>query len=641
MRRPWRVWVCGRYAPDASRGWAVFSLRGDDLGGPQLLSESIAVGVRRSASLRSGEEWSRLVGRIEAEMEGIYTGGAGVRTQVQHSSALVTCGGFTSGSGQDAEHGVDVIPTTATVLTRQGRRVSAHDLLATAGPDSIVGALRDVVPPFGCIMRDRATEEILAAVDLLGMRHLYFAVGPGCSIVGSSATFLARFLGSPIDVASAAVFSRLGHFLGERTMFTGIRKIARGEVIRLTEGGAEVGSTSADLPQVVRRSGHFRTLAEATSAGTEVVGGAVARAGSAFPEAVLELSGGLDSRLILAGLGRSARPERRTLTIGPETSDDMRVARGLVAAYGLDGAFVPFSHVDAWNATEVATRVSAAAAARDYSSNPMAGSIYDFVSERIPAAAQITGAAGEQARGRYFAGQRRHPEASPDRVESVVRWQLALNQSVDTSVLDPSFVAGSAAELRVQAWQLVEGVDGEWPQATDQIYMFGRMQRWAGPAYSHWGLERHVVAPFFHPDYVDWASRLPLAAKRTSSAFLDVLAVLDRGLFDRPLANGLTPRQMRSATVLGRIQRRRRDAHRLARKARQRIANRRHVPAGVGSLSHLMAEVLRREPPVTLASVDFLDQEGIDRFLSGARELDPVSISFLINVAGAAGLSER
>lgn len=603
------------------------------------MPKSIAVGIHRSRSLRSDDAWCGVIGQIKAAMRAIVADDHEICTLADRSTALISCGGFATDEGQTTGNGVDVIPTTATVLTQQGQQLSSYELLSTVSAASLGAVMRDVVPPFGCIARDTKRNEVFAAGDVLGMRHLYYAEEPQYSVVGSSATFLALFLRSPIDAAGAAVFARLGHFLGERTMFSGIRKIARGEVVRLTEDGAQVVPAPADLPLVVRRSGHFRTLTEAASVGSEVVRSIVSSAGNAFPDAVLELSGGLDSRLILAGLDGRGRTGRRTLTIGEEASGDMRVARSLVAAYSLDGSFVPFGQLDQWDAGEVATRVSDAAAARDFSSNPMAGAIYDFVSEQVPAPAQMTGAAGEQARGRYFAGQRRHPQPDPDRVESVVRWQLALNQAVDTSVLDTSFSERSAVELREQSWQLMNGVDGEWPQATDQIYMFGRMQRWAGPAYSHWGLERHVLAPFFHQDYVHWASRLPLSAKRDASAFLDVLATLDQGLFDRPLANGLTPGQLRSTTLLGGLHRGQRDAQRLVRKVRQRVANRRHVPAGVASLSLLMAEVLRREPPASLADVDFLDQGGVDMFLSRDTDLDPVSISFLINVAGAARIS--
>ena len=598
-----------------------------------MTADSVAVGIHRSRSMRSEQAWERLLSDTASEMRSLLGHQQRIETLGGARSAIIVSGHFADQTWMSSE--IDVMPTARHVVLRDGRKVTAHELLCSTEPQALGGGVAQIVAPFGCLVRDRGSEAIIASVDVLGMRHMYHGATSTFSIVSTSATLASRLLGSDIDLDAVAVFSQLGHFLGERSMFVGVRKLARGEVIRLTETDPEVVRTVNDLPRVVRRTGHFRSTEEAAERGTEILKRVMSDFAAAFPDAVLELSGGLDSRMVLAALPMQARQHLRTLTIGADSSDDMRVARHLVSTYELNGSFVPFSLVDEWDQAQMRHRIQRAAAARDFSSNPMASAIYDFVSEQVPAAAQLTGAAGEQARGRYYAGQRRRDGFDRDRVEQVVRWQLVLNQAVDTSLLAKDFQKRAAEQLRDQAWQLMEGVDGPWPQATDQIYMFARIQRWAGPAYSHWGLDRTVVAPFFHHDYVEWASRLPVEAKRNAAAFLDVLLALDRHLFEEPLANGLTPRQQRATGMRGRLQHGKRDLRRLLKKVNQRLGNRRHVPAGVSSLSRAMSASLRENPPAGIANLGFLDQRGLERFLEGDVELDAVSISFLINLEGA------
>lgn len=598
------------------------------------------VALALSRGHHTDAEWAETIERARAELVALVGPAIPVASSVGARTALVASGSFEEPLRQGSGGDLRVVPTSPVAQLRDGRAVQVAEHAARRSMAELEAELADVVAPFGCFIRDDRLDRVSAATDPLGMRHIYWARSTSVAYGSTSSALLARLIGAGLDTASCAVYSQLGHLLGDRSLFVGVHKLARGQSARFADGEVELTLTGDEQPQVVRGSGHFTDLNEAVGAGVTVVRRVVDQGFRAFPDPLLELSGGLDSRLILAA-ARGEHGPPRTLTIGPDDSTDMVVARSLVEDLGLRGSFVPFSILERWSARDTMERVTVAARGRDFASNAVSGAIYDAVGAQVPAVAQVTGAAGEQARGRYFAGQRARPDLDVDRVESLVHWQLVVNQAVDRALLSRDLQDEAKVELRSQAWEYFAGSPVGWPMASDQLYMFGRIQRWAGPAYSHWGLDHQVVAPYFHPDYVEWASRLPLAAKRTSTAFLSVLARIDRELATRPLANGLTPLQMNATGVRGSVSRGYRDGRRLVRKVRQRLAGRRLEPSGVGLLSHKLAEQWRREPPQHLHTLDVLDARNVEQFVEGRRELDAVSLAFLLNLEGAGELLAR
>jgi asparagine synthase (glutamine-hydrolysing) len=209
---------------------------------------------------------------------------------------------------------------------------------------------------------------------------------------------------------------------------------------------------------------------------------------------------------------------------------------------------------------------------------------------------------------------------------------------VDRSLFKDEFLRLGASVLRHDTWRYFRDLEGEWPSVTDQIYLFGRMQRWAGAAYSQWRPDHAVLAPFFHPVYVEWASRIPDRLKRSSRSFVALLNRLDPGLAHRPLDSGLRPVDLCSRTLGGRLRLLRRDAKRATRKVKQRLGGTRHAPAGADLLASSVLRHWQTTPPTDLARVPWIDQGAVERLLEGRAPADAVTVAYLLNMDGASAM---
>ena len=540
---------------------------------------------------------------------------------------------------ESEESPVVVLPMSGTMITREGTALDKHRLSALADLDAIAARLSSVCPPFGYMAYDRRSERIIAGTDALGLRHIYFARKGQTTLAASSSFLLAKILGREVDEDACSIYASLGCFLRERTMFQGVEKLPAGRRVRLDEGRA----TTIDdyVPLAVRRSGVVTSVDEAADTGTRALREILGSYYETAPHLRLELSGGLDSRLVLAVAQSLDIDGISVLTIGPLDSPDVEVATRIVKARSLKGQLVPFSLLDVWEPDEAAARVHRAAMYRDFAANPMSAAIQGFVGEQAPTQVQVTGQGGELGRGSYFAGQRARADFDADMAERLVRWRLTVNQAVDRSLLNQQFIARGQQRLRADIWSYFEDLDADWPRATDQIYLFGRMQRWAGAVYSQMNTQPDHLAPFFHPAHVEWASRLADPVKRGSRTFVAMLDRLSPDLARVPLDSGLTPAQLVDHSLLGRSRSIQRDIRRAARKVQQRIEGRRYSPGGTQTLAQQVMREWRHDPPINLQHVSWLDSAYLDRVLEGNAELDAVSVAFLVNLDGAMATTRR
>lgn len=604
----------------------------------------LLLGVTRDPHGVGVDEWERLIERCRRETAALVGGDTAVEVSAGSHSALIACGSFARWLPSSGAESAFVVPTSSRLVSRDGS--SMDELVRPAGlaHPELARRLASVCPPFGYLGRDPAADVVIAGTDSLGLRHVYVAEHRGTAMVATSSTLLAKLTHAPLDEVSCRVYSLIGCFLGSRSIYQGVRKLDAGEWVCLHRGRLTTSRTADAVPTAVRRGASHLSMGEAVTSGEATVGRVLAAFVRAYPSAPFELSGGMDSRLLVAMAARSGAPAAKTLTLGGDGSADVRIAGQISRLLGLDGQAVTLPLIDEGDAGTAWRHVEQAARHRDFASNGLSGGLYDAVAAESPAGAQVTGQGGELGRGSYYTGQRASAHFDAERVARLLHWRLAVNQAADQSLFTADFRHDARRTLRDASWAYVEDLDGEWPAVTDQVYLFGRMQRWAGAVYSQWGNDRDVLAPFFHPDYVEWASRVPLAGKRNSRAFVAVLERVAPDLVRMPLDSGLTPLQL-AGLAPARTRRLRRDLRRAGRKVRQQLTGRRKEPVGTDRLARLVRQRWRADFPRELERVPWLDQVALEQVAAGRRDLDAVSVAFLANVAGAVaaveGVSDR
>ena len=458
---------------------------------------------------------------------------------------------------------------TGFAMSRVGSGVLAcerSDCLATAGGAAVALGTRRVLSPEQTRPLDAATilralphkpelgspavaianegGRITAWSGRYGVGQLFVYQDAAIAAVATSATLLAQIFGCPVDRHGLTGFALTGNFLGDATGFSGIEKMPLGTLLVLEDGraGAEEG------PSPLAYRGRPESSLEEV---TEAFAAAVRRMANAFPDAELELSGGLDSRLILAALPPEARRGRQALTIGPADSGDARVAAQLAEREGLVHRLVPsdgFAHLDADGLEALIERI---AAGYDHLANPL--DKLAIVSAAMAAGAEpearFGGQNGEILRGFYYTAQPIDQPPSEDLARRLLAWRLETNDRVSDAMLDVPGHAAIAAQIRAQIVEtLTNGSERHWWQALDRLYLTQRMPRWAGASSTNRFIARTNLFPFLDPDFVDAAMRLPGPAKRNSRAAYRMLARIDPGLAALPLDNGIVPSRVEYGT---------------------------------------------------------------------------------------------
>jgi asparagine synthase (glutamine-hydrolysing) len=511
-------------------------------------------------------------------------------------------------------------PAVALAESRAWHRFGGptHELVEGDLPPSPPGsALR--------IDADRSGRTALEArTDPFGLGHVYHGQGPGLALVGSSSRVLADVLGAGIDVAALGVVARLGHLLANDTVFAGIHKLDASERVVLSAGRSSVERLPRPAVQEL-----FANVDEAVAAGVGVVRACVARvrtpidSSGALP--ALELSGGFDSRLVLAAIPRDERRLHTALTLGTKDSDDVRIARQLARREGMEHEVLDLAGLEQLEDDAVAARVVEAARAREFGSNPVAAAVLGWVNRGLHDRVRISGQNGEEARGFYHPGQAERTSWDRSAVEGLVRGRLFVNDSIDVDWIDPRLRACFDGRVRDRLESLLVGPS--WLAATDHYYVFGREQRWIGAGMSHECHRRSFRMPLFDPEFHAWATRLPTPWRTGGRVLARVLAELDPGLAALPLDSGLTVHDLFEDRASARLQRLRVFAGKVRRKLLQRF--RRSARPQVG------AAVLAAAATRTKAWHEALDtcrEAGLLGPDSTPRPTPP-TVGFVLNVA--------
>lgn len=192
-------------------------------------------------------------------------------------------------------------------------------------------AAEDLDGQFAAALYVHEREELEVFNDPLGMQGLYRAEHGGRTYIATSCTVLARHLSASPDVLGARLFLHTGNQFGPVTHWQGIERLEPATVLTFAAHGS--GRRSSWRPTVdrrVRAMGFQQTVDHCA----EVVVETVRRRLDDLNPLSADLTGGYDSRLVAAIL-KAGDLSFETVTSGEEESVDVRLAREVAAAAGL------------------------------------------------------------------------------------------------------------------------------------------------------------------------------------------------------------------------------------------------------------------------------------------------------------------
>ena len=367
----------------------------------------------------------------------------------------------------------------------------------------------------------------------LGTAPRVLATGHGWAALSTSAVALGRLSDLCLDRNALGVAALAGHALGPYTVVSDVRRLQGGEVCELRGGVAEVTrvappgiapeSWTAD-EDAIRRTG--------ADAVRQIVGEALERA----VEPVLELSGGLDSRVLLAAVPPELRRGLSAITIGAPDSGDVLVASEIARRSGAR----PHVHRHPGRGGAVSRPGAASSpfpAGRrvDWSGNPVTLGML-WVESRIADDRPRIGPE-RRVRARFLlraspslAAQRRRDRDGARAVAGDRQRPGRLR------LLRPDHRSRARGGAPGAAWSRVPR---PFLAATDELYLEMPMGRWVGPAYTLSSRSMTVLAPFF--DHRSPGCGRRAEPRRGSCALAGVLQRLDGDLASIPLADGPPP----------------------------------------------------------------------------------------------------
>jgi asparagine synthase (glutamine-hydrolysing) len=503
-------------------------------------------------------------------------------------------------------------------------------------PDDRLGHL---LPPFAAALRRGPTVRL--AADALGFRHLYVRRDHAVTAVSTSARALAAQQPAGLDRDAVAAQALIGWQIGDRTPFVGVTTLPAGSL-------ADIGPDGLTLTAPPSHDGErppAQSPAESVRQAAALLRGYLAAYLDQHPDAVLQLTGGQDSRILLGAIPRARRPGLRTMTLAVPGSPDLELACRLAARDRMQHQVIHLDGLSDLTPAEAHQLVLDAAAAVECSADPLAFACVAWAERQAEAGPRLSGLGGEVARGFYYFGRVDGRPVSAARVRRLANWRIFANEAVAAELLDPDFLALSRDRtLRSLMDCFPPGT--AWHAATDAFYLHQRMRRWAGTLASATCLDRTVVNPMLDPRFLALVTALPPASKQGSLFLSRLSGELDPDLSAIPMDGRPAPRVYATRSAANRSRLLALTGWRLARKVtgkvRRRVGADHRAPAGGEVLATLLAEHYRAHPALLepVAKLQVFDRRWIERLAAGQAALPATAAALLANLeAAAAGAS--
>lgn len=488
-------------------------------------------------------------------------------------------------------------------------------------------ALTRLLPPFAAVAAH--DHEVTMVADSMGFRHLFhsaagFGVRP---LLTSSSLMAGRVCALELDHTAVAVQSLLGWQLGQRTLFRGIQKLEPGAAAHLTEGGIQIDPSEQMTHERIALDQAVREAADLLRTSLNAIL-------DDHPEAVLQLTGGMDSRLLLSAIPKERRRGLRAMTLDVPGADDIPIASKIAEKYDIRHEVHGLSGVQELEPQQAWDLCVAAAVRLDAMSDPIALAAQLVAEDSFPQGVRISGLGGEVARGFYYTGKARERSYSRSDVERLASWRMFVNDAVEPGLLKNDFSTWAREVAHQQVYTaMVEGGD-EWLHAADHLYLRHRMQRWAGATDLAVSDQRVVINPMLDASFLGIAARLAPEDKAESRFLAALQMELDPELGLLPLAGRPAPAayadppRWQSARALLSL------SSGIARKGVQKLRHGNRPPAGGAAMAAKVAEHWRHDPSslTALNGMGFVNGEWVEKVIAGHILPRPSSVALVTNL---------
>jgi len=415
-------------------------------------------------------------------------------------------------------------------------------LLRAMDTDGIERVTKELEGFFTLAYGDGRTNEVHVVTDIVGSRHCFARTwAQGVAICGSS-MLLAGLDEATLDPLACQEFLATGVLYKDRTFYREVRKLGPGT--RYVYGnGARTGaqrywSVSGLEPDSLQGEA-------ATSALRAALANVTRKIAAKFPRRTCDLTGGFDSRALIAAL-RDSKVDVSTVVSGGATSPDVVISKALAGLLGLPHRAVEPQPVSTFAEIERALDVTdgeydCVEYARVYTIQNLHAQSGDIT---------LNGSFGEVARGFWWevlfphAGERRPIDA-----DKLSRVRYATDR-FDASLFARAGRLDLVSHMRGVVERTNAGLE-TLPNTTqmDNVYLNMRMQRWQGRIASSTDGIWPCLSPFMMREVLEVMLRTRSAQRRRSLLIRQFLLQVNPMLANYPLEHGYPPLPMTLSTA--------------------------------------------------------------------------------------------
>lgn len=381
--------------------------------------------------------------------------------------------------------------------------------------------------------------------DDLGLYpKLYYKEGGGLLLsAGNDPSKLNTATSERLDLLALLEGSAMGFQLGARTLFKSVKRLLPWERTTCRSGKLFIEPESAiECPAAIL---DFLT----------------SQVCSAFEDGVaLELTGGLDSRLLLAVALRKGVKPKLSFTIGDQTNADVMTAAAIAKQYDFPHVTLPVMVQEDRIKQDTFDFVRASG----YAVNAAA---YAWLPATLSPlnnlrTAQMSGLGGEFVGGFYYTPLDSLIE--PLRLQAVwVKSRLMQPWIEYTRLWHRDIYRELEAELIREVVERINEFPGPWRERLDSFYRRQRVRRWALPVLDASNNYYTVFAPLLSPEYYAWALSLPVQKRMDRTAQRELLQAAHPELANLTVAgvqSGSTNALVSAKKIVHRLRRKRRPS---------------------------------------------------------------------------------
>lgn len=400
-------------------------------------------------------------------------------------------------------------------------------LYLAGGSDKLSRALEGF---FTIFIGDGRTQELTVITDVIGSCHSYIREIAGSVVLSSSSLLLASLGDVTLDSVGCQEFLGTGIIFEDRTLYHDVKKLPAASIITFHAGSEvarrvywDVSSLSADsVPTEEAADNLWSTLVSAAS-----------KVGSRFDRIACDLTGGYDSRVMVAAFV-GANQKFATVVSGEEDEPDVVVSRGLASKLGLQHR--RFARPGSLSLADLENALQITDGEYDVVEYSAIARIHRQLSQEFQVS--INGSFGEVARGYWWELLVPHT-GSTRKLDSL---NLALRRYAWSSCDDlfqPQYrlnLAGHIASVIERATSDLSGYPNTFQM--DVTYLRMRMHRWQGRIASSTNKLWPCLSPFMSRSVLESMLQSPSGLRQRSLLVRKMLARYQPAIAEYPLEHG-------------------------------------------------------------------------------------------------------